>query len=74
LVGHSARYAGDHLLHESRRQGARTQGRVEPTAQNYQARGNNHYDDDKTLTGKSFPLKIKSAREKFRGRFGVRTL
>ena len=50
FVGHSTRYAGDHLLHESRRQGARAQGRVEPTTtQDYQARGNNYHDNDKTL-------------------------
>jgi hypothetical protein len=74
LVGHSTRYACDHLLHESRRQGARAQSGVEPASQGLQARGNNYYDNDKALKEKSFPLKIKSAREKFRGRFAVRTL
>jgi hypothetical protein len=67
LVGDSARYAGDRLLHESRRPGAGAQSRVEPASQGLQARGNNYYDNDKTLREKSFPLKIKSARVKFAG-------
>ena len=47
---------------------SRAEGRVEPTTtQDYQARGNNYYDNDKTLTGKLLRL-IKDAREKFRGR------
>ncbi len=64
FVGHSTRYAGNHLLHESRRQGARAQSRVEPTTTpDYQARGNNYYDNDKTLTEKSLRLNQRRPRE-----------
>jgi hypothetical protein len=63
FVDHSTRYAGNHLLHESRRQGTRAQGRVEPTTQGLQARGNNYYDNDKTLKEKSLRLNQKRPRE-----------
>jgi len=63
FVDHSTRYAGNHLLHESRRPSTRAQGRVEPTTQGYQARGNNYYDDDKTLTKKLLRLNQRRPRE-----------
>ncbi len=43
------------------------QGRVEPTTRGLQARGNDYYDNDKTLTERSFPLKSKAPARNFAG-------
>src|SRR5205823_3241536 len=65
MVGHSARHAGDGLLHERRRPSGCSQSRVEPASSGLREE-RNHNDNDQALIakGRSFS-RIKGARGRF---------